>query len=49
MLGEAVFLEGTAENGAAPMWPKAQVLSPELSLWGGGCHASSPPGHPRLS
>ena len=31
------------------MWPEAPVLSPELSLWGGGCHACSPPGPPRPS
>ena len=47
--GGGLVLEGTAKNGAAPVWPKGQVLLPELSLWGGGCHTSSLPGPPRLS
>ena len=31
--GGGLVLEGTAKNGAAPVWPKGQVLLPELSLW----------------
>ena len=34
--GGGSVLEGTAKNGAAPVWPKGQVLLPEFSLWGGG-------------